>query len=1052
MAQHDWENPRLPHRNRLPARAFTFPYPDAATALTGERGRSPWFHSLNGQWKFHCAPTPIEAPEGFYADAYDVSAWDELPVPSCWQMHGYGRPHYTNVQYPFPVDPPYVPTENPTGSYRRTFVVPADWAGRCIHLRFEGVDSAFTVWVNGQEVGFSKGSRIPAEFDITALVRAGVNTVAVRVLQWSDGTYMEDQDMWWLSGIFRDVYLLALPTTHIYDVTVRTPLDATYTDATLDVQALVKGTGTIAGATLEMRLLDATGAEVVAEAAAVTAQAESTVAFSLPVAAPHKWTAETPYLYQLLLTLRDAQGTVLEVVPVRVGFRQVEITPAGLFLVNGTAIKVKGVNRHEHHPDLGRAVPLETMVQDILLMKRHNINTVRTSHYPDDPRWYDLCDEYGLYLIDECDMETHGFSCDPISWSTTNPTHDPVWETACVDRMERMVQRDKNHPAIIMWSLGNEANCGVNHHAMARRARELDPTKPIHYEGDYGLEVADVHSRMYPPVDEMITIGKAVEELKHCEKVLPVERYGKMPFILCEYAHAMGNGPGGLQEYWDAIYTYPRLMGGCIWEWVDHGIRQHTADGTEYFAYGGDFGDDPHDGNFVCDGLIFPDRIPSPGLIEYKKIIEPVHVEAIDLAAGTVKLTNRYDFRALDTLQLTWAVTADGKPLQSGTVDVPAIAPHASGELTLPYVLPTPAPGTTYYLDLSFSLPTDELWTWRGHEVAWAQFVLPVAAPAPVKAVCAMSSLCLAESPTQIQVAGADFALTFDRVRATIASWEAQGQPLLVAGPRLNFWRATTDNDRSWDNAKPWREAGLYRLQHRVDEVTVESLAAEKAIRIQAKVRIAPPVRAFGFACTYTYTIYGSGDVRLDVHGVPTGSWPETTLPKIGLQMTLPLAQRRVAWFGRGPGESYIDTKQAGRFGLWQADVEALATPYIFPQENGNRCDVSWVALTNASGVGLLAIGQPTLDFSAHRFTAMDFETARHTYDLTPREEITLNLDYRHNGIGSASCGPRPWEQYLLKVEEFRFGVRLSPVSAAVVAAAQASKDVLEAVGEVARN
>jgi beta-galactosidase/beta-glucuronidase len=1031
----DWENPQLTNRNRLPSRAYAFPYPDEASALTFERGATPWVRLLNGNWKFHYAQTPREAPEAFFDPGFDAGAWDDLTVPSCWQMHGYGRPHYTNVQFPFPVDPPRVPTENPTGSYRREFFVPEAWSDRRVFLRFEGVDSAFHVWVNGEEVGFSKGSRIPAEFYIGNLVRPGVNTIAVRVYQWSDGSYCEDQDMWWLSGIFRDVYLIAVPPAHVWDVRVRTELDASYTDALLRLRVNIRNcdmqpvNGLRLTATLldgECRIAEAESDEVsVGEADGVFVEME------MPVANPRKWSAETPYLYTLLVTLKDGSGNVIEVTPIRVGFRNVEIK-GEVFLVNGVPVKLKGVNRHEHHPDLGRAVPLETMREDILLMKRHNINAVRTSHYCDDPRWYDLCDYYGIYLIDECDLETHGFGL--IEDWAGNPADDPAWEDACVDRMVRMVERDKNHPSVVMWSLGNESNLGCNHFAMASRVREIDPTRPIHYEGDYQLQVADVYSRMYSDVESVERIGKGEYEIENAKR-----DYREMPFVLCEYAHAMGNGPGGLTEYWDTIYAYPRLMGGFIWEWVDHGIRARTDDGREYFAYGGDFGDYPNDGNFVCDGLVFPDRVPSPGLTEYKKVIEPVKVDAIDLAAGRFRITNRHDFRSLDYLHLSWSVEIDGEVVQSASVPMPDVPAHESGEITVPYKQPTAA-SADCYLTLSFTLAADQTWAERGHEVAWAQFKLApgaITTPRVVK-VTDFQPIAVEERGNDILIKGAGFEIVFDCVHAVLSDWWSDGRKLIKSGPRLNFWRATTDNDRSWTNAKPWRDAGLPNLRHRTDGVEVTQLAPGVA-RIAARVRIAPPIHGRAFECDYTYTIHGNGDLLIETHGVPRGDWPDT-LPRIGLQMTIPRSLDRVSWFGRGPGESYPDTKQAGRFGLHARTVDELFTPYIRPQENGNRSDVSWVALADLRGAGLLAVGQPTLDFSAHRFTTVDLEEARHTCDLVSRDEITLNLDYRHNGIGSASCGPGPLPQYLLRPEEFRFRVILKPFSRDAMSWAEARR------------
>lgn len=1028
----DWENPSVTNINRLPPRAYFFPYPDSATASTLDRGVSPWVLCLNGVWKFHYAQSPGDAPAGFESSSFDASAWGSIRVPCSWQMLGHGRPHYTNVQYPFPVDPPHVPTENPTGSYLREFHLPENWAGRVITLRFEGVDSAFHLWVNGKAVGFSKGSRIPAEFDITGLVAPGRNVVAVRVYQWSDGTYCEDQDMWWLSGIFRDVYLVASPKVHIRDFCVKTDLDESYTDSILQVSAILnKSAG---GMRVEATLLDAGGRSVGTRRA--DCKGES-VDIRMPVKTVNKWSAELPYLYTLLLTLKTANGDTLEVIPQQVGFRKIEIRNA-LFLVNGVAIKLKGVNRHEHHPDLGRAVPYETMIEDILLMKRHNINTVRTSHYPDDPRWYDLCDRYGIYLIDECDLETHGFCC-VKDWKG-NPANDPQWEAACLDRMERMVYRDRNRPSVIMWSLGNEANFGCNHRAMAAMTKKLDPTRPVHYEGDGRVESADVFSRMYPHLDWVKTVGAGTEPVDLGDG--PSMRYTQYPFIMCEYSHAMGNGPGGLLEYWEeAIWKHDRILGGCIWEWIDHGIRQRTADGREYFAYGGDFGDEPNDGNFVCDGLVFPDRKPSPGLTEYKKIIQPVKIEAVNPAKGLLRLTSRYDFASLEHLLLSWSVTCDDRILQSGTMPAQTLKARKSRNITIPFEMPKDVPSDNCYLTVSFTLAADTSWAQRGHEVAWEQFQLPVkVAGQPAIAISAIPPIRRAEDGCRIRFSGADFDITFDRIRGGVTSWVSNGQTLMLAGPRLNFWRAITDNDRGWDNAGAWRQAGLHRLQHRIDGFKIDSIAGGRAMRVTVGARIAPPVQDQAFNCDYTYTIYGNGVVRIEAHGVPCGTW-SPTLPRIGLQMTLPLALNRVSWFGRGPGESYADTKQANRFGMWKAGIDDLYTPYVMPQENGNRTDVRWVALTDIRGMGLLAAGVPDLNFSAHRFTTQDLDAARHTHELTPRDSITLNLDWRQNGIGSGSCGPGPWERYLLKSEEFRFSVLLRPVNTDATSTTDAARD-----------
>ncbi|NLA59303.1 MAG: DUF4981 domain-containing protein, partial [Firmicutes bacterium] len=657
-----------------------------------------------------------------------------------------------------------------------------------------------------------------------------------------------------------------------------------------------------------------------------------------------------------------------------------------------------------------------------LLMKRHNINAVRTSHYANDPRWYDLCDYYGIYVLDETDLETHGFA---MVGDVSRLSDDPEWEQAYLDRMERMVERDKNHPSVIIWSLGNESGFGRNHRAMAEWTRNADPTRPIHYEGDRTQEVADIVGPMYTPVDKVIELGQE-------------EAYTK-PVILCEYAHAMGNGPGGLKEYWEAFYKYPRLQGGFVWDWVDQGLRQRTAQGTERFAYGGDFGDEPNDANFVINGLIFPNRQPSPALLEYKKVLEPVLVEVEDLAKRQLRITNRYDFLTLEHLHLSWSVTADGKVLQSGHLPVPKLAPGETGTATIPYDEHLALPGTDYWLNLSFTLATDCSWAPAGHEVAWAQFKLPVAVPVgPVILIDSMPDLRLSESDTHLEVEGEGFELTFDKVSGLITSWTYHGRQMINRGPRLNFWRAPIDNDVVY--IKEWKRIRLDQLQHRIGDVTVD--AANKAVQIKVRTRIAPPVFDHGFDCTYTYTIYGDGNVTVKVEGRPEGQLP--ILPRIGLQMIMPLDFSRVSWYGRGPGESYVDSKLANRFGVYACSVEDLYVPYVYPQENGNRTDVFWVALTDLRGVGLFAAGDRPLNFSAHRFSTEDLEKARHTDELVWKDEIYLNIDYRHHGLGSGSCGPPTLPQYELQPHDFTFTVRLKPFSAGSITPIQLAKQRLE--------
>jgi len=1005
-----WENPQLLQKNRLPARAYFIPYQDTVSALTFERSNSKRFKLLNGVWKFTLVSSPYEVPENFYEESFDTHLWGDLAVPSNWQMEGYGYPHYTNVVYPFSVDPPRVPTQNPTGLYRRDFNITDDWDDQKVYLRFEGVDSIFTVYVNGEEVGLSKGSRLPAEFDITSNVRRGKNVLAVKVHQWSDASYIEDQDMWWLSGIFRDVYLLARPKTHVADFFVKTVLGAQYRDAVLEVEGSLTSFSDEKNAFVELCLLDEVGQQVTCE---TTNCVNSEFKTGFKVFDPHKWSAESPILYTLLITLKSINGETLEVIAQRVGFRSIELKN-GVFLVNGIAIKFKGVNRHEHHPDLGRVIPYDSMLKDVLLMKQYNINAVRTSHYPDDPKFYDLCDIYGLYCIDEADLECHGFA---VVGDWERLSNDPLWEDAYVDRMIRMVHRDKNHPCVLMWSLGNESGFGENHRAMAKAAMAIDPTRLLHYEGETRLifddpnktpEVADVYSTMYTDVETLIELGKMKKMTK--------------PHILCEYAHAMGNGPGNLKEYWDAFYGSERLQGGFVWEWIDHGIRRKTSEGSEYFAYGGDFGDEPNDGNFVIDGLIFPDRTPSPGLIEYKKVLEPIKAEVMDALSGKVLITNLYDFISTDHVQISWNITSYGKIIQSGILPMPALMPKESKEITIPFNHLI-VNSDECYLNIDFLLAKDTIWSKAGHTIAWAQFKIPCADSdklvAPVKTFYPLSS---SENRQIIAISWDDFEIGFDKSYGYLCKLKFNGLDVLSQGPVLNFWRAPTDNDVN--EAALWRRKGLDKLRHRIDSVSWELLPDSESIRLCCLTRIAPPVLSWGIVCDYTYLVSGDGSIIIDVSGHFEGDAPET-LPRVGLNLKLPKKFDQVEWFGRGPGESYPDSKTANRVGLYRTEVDNLYTPYIRPQENGNRSDVRWASFTDNRGMGLLVKGLPQFDFSAHRFSTEVIERATHRHLLRPTDEIHINLDHAQHGLGSASCGPGQLQQYRLLSGDFRFRIEL---------------------------
>jgi beta-galactosidase/beta-glucuronidase len=801
----NWENPRVTGVNKEPAHATLMPYPNEDVALKCKRESSPWFMTLNGEWKFKLYENPFMVPEDFHNPNYDDYEWSNIPVPSNWQMLGYDKPIYVNVRYPFRVNPPRVPHDwNPTGAYRRKFIIPEDWLNKQIFLVFDGVDSAFYVWVNGQIVGYSQDSRLPAEFNITRYVKPGENLLAVMVLRWSVGSYLEDQDMWRMSGIFRDVYVYCAPNLHVRDFFVRTFFDEKYEDATLKVRVNVRNYSNIESKQhiLEIKLythdwLPVFDEPIVSSIGEISPGGEAIIEVERKVSKPRKWSAEDPYLYIMLLTLKDKSGEIIEVESCRVGFRQVEVR-GGRILVNGVPVYFKGVNRHEHDDVKGHAITVESMEKDIILMKRFNFNAVRTSHYPNHPAWYDLCDEYGIYVIDEANIECHGLvglsrtiwqieEKFGKSWNEiilefqekyedkprneiinellsrfpryVEPAHDPEWLHAFMERFVRMVERDKNHPCVIMWSLGNESGYGPNHDALAGWVHGYDPTRPVHYEGVIHTRErkisrsVDVISIMYPPLERLIELAEDPEEDR--------------PIIMCEYAHSMGNSTGNLKEYWDVIYSYKRLCGGFIWDWVDQGLKRVTEDGREWWAYGGDFGDEPNDGNFCINGLVWPDRKPHPAMWECKKIQQPVEAEAVDLSKGLVRILNRYDFTDLSVIDIFWELTEDGKIIQEGKIPKLYTQPHGSEIITIPLKIPEKLkPGAEYYLTIRYKLSACAPWAEKGYEVGWSQFKMPFAVPpGPEIKVDNMPTLNLEDKPVEIVISGRDFNLTFNKER-----------------------------------------------------------------------------------------------------------------------------------------------------------------------------------------------------------------------------------------------------------------------------------------------
>lgn len=1020
----DWEDPRVFNINKEPAHATFVPYPDEASARRGVLAfapgaapapGSPFVISLNGRWKFKWVKEPSLRPVDFYEPEFDVSAWKEIKVPANWEFEGYGTPIFLNIIYPFKRDAPKVMSEPPkdwttyeernaVGSYRRTFNVPAAWAGRETFLVLRGVNSACYVWVNGQKVGYSEDSRLPAEFNVTKYLRPGENTLAVEVYRFSDGSYLEDQDFWRLSGIFRDVELVARAPVHLRDFYARTYLDARYADARLSVNAKVRNAGASPEKfTLQAKLFDArgrlVGAPVSGEGTAASG-GEVSLELSQNVTNPLKWSAEEPNLYTLVLTLKDSKGRVLEVIPWRLGFRTSEIKN-GQILVNGRPVMIKGVNRHEHDPDLGQVTTREMMLKDVLLMKRYNINAVRTSHYPNDERWYALCDEYGLYVQDEANIESHGYGAN----DKQRVSDGEDFTDAHVERVRRTVERDKNHASIFLFSLGNEAGWGRNLAAARVWVKANHPELVLVYEGG-----ASVHSDAFNPM-----YTKPQNLLKYWEQ----KGEGK-PFYLVEYAHALGNSVGNLQEYWDVLESRREFQGGFIWDWVDQTFRKKTADGRDLWAYGGDYGDKPNDGN-GGDGLIFADRQVQPELEEVKKVYQFIKVEPVDLSAGRVRVRNKHIFADLSYVEGSWELAEDGAVIERGKLPRLRTAAGQSEEVTLPLRRPALNPRAEYFLKVSFALAADTPWAKRGHVVAWDQF--PYAGRAVPRGDAALGGeLTVSETADAVTLRGSRFLVRIGKASGALEAYEVQGRPLLAGPLAPNFWRAPLDNDRGNQMSKRlgvWRTAAAER---KVANVSVERHGAA-ATRVTTEATLPPA----GSKTRTSYTVYGNGVIEVESALTPAAGAPE--LPRVGIQMLIHGEFRHVEWYGRGPHETYWDRRTGAAVGRYRATVDELWTPYVEPQENGNRTDVRWVSFTDASGAGLRAVGLPEFYFSAWPFRMSELERAKHSAEIQMSKEITVNLDYRQMGIGGDdSWGAQPHAEYRLPAKPYEYRFRLEPV------------------------
>jgi beta-galactosidase len=1014
----DWENPQVIAKNKLAPHAFFVPFKSLEKALKLDHENSEYYHSLNGKWKFNWAKKPADRPMDFYNPSFDVSGWDEISVPSNWEVEGYGIPIYVNHPYEFTKDPqpPQIPHDyNPVGSYRTNFTVPKNWKKNEVILHFGAVKSAMYLWINGKKVGYSQGSKLPAEFNITQYLQTGENTLAVEVYRWSDGTYLECQDFWRISGIERDVFLYAIPEVHIRDFFADASLDEKYENGILNLSVEVFNQKLLNEGkeyAIEAQIYDQANKLIKKETQKFVQEAhpKNMLKSQIEMGPVKKWSAEEPNLYSLVLKLKDRRGKTLEQIASKIGFRKSEIKN-GQLLVNGVAVYLKGVNRHEHDEFTGHVISKESMIKDIELFKQFNINAVRTSHYPNDPYFYELCDKYGIYVVDEANIESHGMGYRPERTLGNNPD----WELAHLDRIQRMVHRDKNHPSVIIWSMGNEAGDGVNFVKCADWIHEFDPSRPVHYERALMNKHVDIYSPMYASISRIEEYAK---------------KYTDRPLILCEYAHAMGNSTGNLQDYWDVIEKYDQLQGGFIWDWIDQGLAETDENGNKYWTYGGDYGpeDVPSDGNFVINGIVSPDRTPHPAMWEVKKVYQNISFKAKDASKGQFIIQNKFSFTNLDDYNFKWEIIENGNKIQDGDFEIKGLQPNSECDFQLMFDELNFNLSKEYFVNFYALTKKETAVVPNNHVIAKEQLALPFGeffvANRP-----SSQPLKVMHTEDDVMIEGRNFTITFDKINGKLSSYVYKQKELFRRGPEANFWRAPIDNDfgnRMDQRCAVWRNAGENIL---LSDAQIVSLG-----KSQLKISFEFDLLEVKSKLTTSYIIDPSGEITVESSFEPgIKGLPE--LPRFGMQMILPVNTEFIEYYGRGPQENYCDRNTAAFVGNYKSNVTEQYFPYVRPQENGYKTDVRTLKVVNHLGYGLEFIGEPTFGFSILHYSIEDLdqltrENYKHLNDLKPREEVYLNIDYKQMGVGGDnSWGARPHDPYQLFAQPYTFKFKIRPIS-----------------------